>query len=377
MAKIKIPFNNTDYSIDESALASAKDSLKTHLSTVMNGSGGGLEPITWDGVGGDVWEEMSGPVMSFVKVSDRALTVSDFVGATATMGSDTQGETASLPIGEGDVMSFAEYAQMQGGDALSQGAVVALEATSTDSSGSSSTFKMPVIMSVSEVAPEEAGFVMGVGTYFVRFAPNNEGVTTYLQSLTFPSGSTAGNTTITLDGVEYSVDSTKLSTATDGFVAHIGTLTGEGGLEPITWDGNTDGKVTIHPTDTFVFAKISDKVFSVDDYIGSTLTVTDMSPMTVTPDMIMADDTYVSVSGIVISILIPNAVVDGIVFPEVGTYVANMGGRCFISLTFAGGSTGGNTIITINGTEYPVDFAKLSDAIADLHEALGRLQSGV
>lgn len=110
------------------------------------------------------------------------------------------------------------------------------------------------------------------------------------------------------------------------------------GLEPITWDGNTDGKVTIQPADTFVFAKISDKVFSVDDYIGSTLTVSDMSPMTVTSDSIMADDTYVNANGFVISILVPNAVVDGVVFPEVGTYVANMGGYCFISLTFAGGT---------------------------------------
>ena len=39
MAKIKIPFNNTDYSIDESALSSATENLKSHLQTVMNGTG--------------------------------------------------------------------------------------------------------------------------------------------------------------------------------------------------------------------------------------------------------------------------------------------------------------------------------------------------
>ena len=39
MAKININFNNTDYSIDESALSTATSALRQHLSTVMNGSG--------------------------------------------------------------------------------------------------------------------------------------------------------------------------------------------------------------------------------------------------------------------------------------------------------------------------------------------------
>ena len=39
MAKINIPFNNSNYNIDESSLASASSALKSHLSTVMNGSG--------------------------------------------------------------------------------------------------------------------------------------------------------------------------------------------------------------------------------------------------------------------------------------------------------------------------------------------------
>lgn len=39
MSKIKIPFHGTDYSIKESKVASAIEGLKTHLSSVMNGSG--------------------------------------------------------------------------------------------------------------------------------------------------------------------------------------------------------------------------------------------------------------------------------------------------------------------------------------------------
>lgn len=39
MAKIKVPFNNKNYSVDEQSLSSASDSLKSHLSTTMSGSG--------------------------------------------------------------------------------------------------------------------------------------------------------------------------------------------------------------------------------------------------------------------------------------------------------------------------------------------------
>lgn len=59
-----------------------------------------------------------------------------------------------------------------------------------------------------------------------------------------------------------------------------------------------------------------------------------------------------------------------------GTYFSNNpnNGLYTNSITFAGGgSTGGDTKLIINGTEYLIDSAKLSDAIAELHEALGRL----
>ena len=47
MANIKISFNGAEYQIDESALSSATAALKSHLSTVMNGSGA---TITFGGV---------------------------------------------------------------------------------------------------------------------------------------------------------------------------------------------------------------------------------------------------------------------------------------------------------------------------------------
>lgn len=39
MSKINILFNDKNYNIDESSFSSAFDTLKSHLSTVMNGSG--------------------------------------------------------------------------------------------------------------------------------------------------------------------------------------------------------------------------------------------------------------------------------------------------------------------------------------------------
>lgn len=39
MAKINIPFNDKNYSVDESSLSAASAALKSHLSNVMNGSG--------------------------------------------------------------------------------------------------------------------------------------------------------------------------------------------------------------------------------------------------------------------------------------------------------------------------------------------------
>lgn len=47
MAKIIIPFNNKEYSIDESVFSAASAALKSHLSTVMNGSGA---TVNFDGV---------------------------------------------------------------------------------------------------------------------------------------------------------------------------------------------------------------------------------------------------------------------------------------------------------------------------------------
>ena len=47
MSIINISFNNKNYNIDKSSFSTSIDTLKSHLSTVMNGSG---SVITFDGV---------------------------------------------------------------------------------------------------------------------------------------------------------------------------------------------------------------------------------------------------------------------------------------------------------------------------------------
>lgn len=344
MAKIKIPFNGTDYSINESALASAKDSLKTHLETVMNGSGGGLEPITWDGVIGDkpFVEIEPGTGIGYVKVSDTTPSLNDLAEATFTIAS---GESFN-PNGDTSIFDGDDRLIVMKGEALM-------------------IFTDPIFAT-------EIGFP-GTGTYLFYAAE----MSTYVTSIIF-AGSTDGSTTITLDGVPYSVDPTKLSNATDGFIAHIGTLVGEGGgLEPITWDGVIGDRPMLEYEPGVGRVKVSDTVPSLNDLAWATFNLSNgesFSPNGDTSEfkdyggaIIMNGDAvwFVSDANMAAQQGLPGTGTYMFYAPEMTGYVA--------SITFAGGSTGGDTKLTINGTEYLVDSTKLSDAIADLHEALGRL----
>ena len=217
-------------------------------------------------------------------------------------------------------------------------------------------------------------------------ASAKDSLKTHLSSVM--NGSGGGNTIITLDGTDYTVDSTKLSTATDGFVAHIGTLAG--GLEPIVWDGDPAG----HELGTFTMTnygittslvKISDRVITVEQAIGIVVTESDGKSQVITADDVMQiGNTIVIGQSIISSNEASCAVGMGVAeFPSAGTYMLEMtggntdgnGNIIYIAeIAFPSSSTGGDTKLIINGTEYLVDSTKLSDAIAELHEALGALE---
>lgn len=348
MAKINIPFNGTDYSINESALVSAKDSLKTHLSTVMNGSGGGLEPITFDGVVGDRVTTAGYGQTTYVKVSDAILSADDLLGAIVSLSNGN------------DILLISDYImQATGGVAIAEAMMVSVAEVEA--------FSESISLNFSET-----------GTYFAYPAD----ASLYITSITFAGGSTGGDTTITLDGTDYSVDSTKLSTATDGFVAHIGTLTGGegGGLEPIVWDGTYDGgfMFEFEPDCGFGLIKVSDTVPSLNDLAEATFTMSTGDTLSPNGDTSQFEEApgFIVMQGDAMWVVSDPSFAAEQGFDGTGTYMfyaPEMTGY-IQSITFAGGGTaGGDTKLTINGAEYLVDSTKLSDAIADLHEALGRL----
>ena len=142
------------------------------------------EPITWDGVTGEIWEVVSSRDQSYFKVSDRGFTASDLIGATATL--VIGGDEGPLPILANMVISFSEYIASVFGEAVySQGAVVMLVGTTTGSGGSSAV-QIPLMMSISEVAPGEET-IFTTGTYFGRMTIAGEVVCA--KSLTFPATS--------------------------------------------------------------------------------------------------------------------------------------------------------------------------------------------
>ena len=355
MAKIKIPFNGTDYSIDESALASAKDSLKTHLSTVMNGSGGGGTP-----------EIAVGKTVTFKEsyVIDESI--------TNINGQSMQASTIGIRV---DVVSDSAFMIIVmapvviNGEQLGEGAFYFNEGA----------VELGVGADFGIVNAEEGWYYSPLdGTIPIKMDnPLSVLIQTELDAqlisvTSFLFASTSGNTTITLDGVSYSVDPTKLSTVTDGFVAHIGTLSGEGGLEPITWDGVVGDKFTAMNGS---LVKVSDTVLSREDFVGSTITISNGESLLVNENLVFPEEGVFIVGEMNVVSFPQDTFVDSELVYEAGTYFSNNpnNGLYTNSITFAGGSAGGDTKLTVNGAEYLVDSTKLSDAIADLHEALERL----
>lgn len=348
MAKININFNGSEYAVDESKLSAATDSLKTHLLTEMKGEGGGLAPITYDGVVGDRVTVAYGDTLTFVKVSDKILSKNDLIDATLT------GHNVDPLTLTGDHI-------IERGGCVCGPEIVFISVSDIDMMAESFPFTVPE-----------------TGTYF----GHNTERDVYISSLTFPAGSSAGSTTIILDGVEYSVDPTKLSTATDGFVAHIGTLTGEGGDKTITWDGVVGDRPVFDSDGDMggVYAKVSDKVLTKNDFIGSTMTLSNGD--TYTGDDTNVFDSRGCATFYLLVISVPEEAVEGGLvdasITEAGTYFAFADGSYVQSLNLPNsGSTSGDTKLTVNGTEYLVDSAKVSTATDSISNVLSSLSNVV
>lgn len=104
-------------------------------------------------------------------------------------------------------------------------------------------------------------------------------------------------------------------------------------FEPITWDGNIEGKdnVTI---DGLIYYKISDLVLSVEDLTGATMTISGMAEngfSNYLPEVFTIDVAHIQENSVVVSVIIEGlcqimstsaTIVDGSeLFPSTGTYV--------------------------------------------------------
>lgn len=93
----------------------------------------------------------------------------------------------------------------------------------------------------------------------------------------------------------------------------------EGGLEPITWDGNTEGKVIVS-TGTSTLVKISDAVLTVDDLNACSITLSTGDNMALN-GMVQDKDGLIMVgTGFLYVAPAENFEYAGVIFPEAGVY---------------------------------------------------------
>ena len=139
---------------------------------------------------------------------------------------------------------------------------------------------------------------------------------------------------------------------------------GEGVDEIIVFDGIVGDKTTV----SFGYAilvKVSDKVFSITDLIGSIVITNDGSSVTLAENMLAEKDSIVGGASVVFSVSKENAQINasGTIIPETGTYfVANTELNQYVqSLTLAGGG-----IKTLDEKFIPDTIARVTPATVSL-----------
>lgn len=255
MAKIDINFNNTNYSIDEASLSTASAALRNHLSTVMNGSGAVIN------LGGTSYN------IDSTKLSAATNAFVSHLGTIAG-GSDTlywDGNTEGLAYVQVDefitmykisdvVPTLDDIAK--GGKCVSSFGTISFE-NYFDAEGiivAGKCYSVPAEMAGKPAAVLEGAAFPEAGLYI--YDPTTTSIT--INGYTgFPSSDNSGSK-LTVNGVEYSIDPTKLS----GAVADLETVLGglnsgnAGGCDTLYWDGNTEGLVCVSDC----FYKVSDAV---------------------------------------------------------------------------------------------------------------------
>lgn len=93
----------------------------------------------------------------------------------------------------------------------------------------------------------------------------------------------------------------------------------------ITWDGNTDGRVSFDAdpseNDAILFYKVSDRVPTEDDCIGATVILQDGSSMVLEETSVKSQGgSIIAASGLITICPADNTVINNVTIPEKGTY---------------------------------------------------------
>lgn len=155
----------------------------------------------------------------------------------------------------------------------------------------------------------------------------------------------------------------KLQTAVGGYI-------NEGALS-ITWDGNTDGLVSVDMGGTSAFYKVSDLTPTVDELTGATVSASIGETMIVSGDNMMADSDYAVVGKALIVIYKDNTIIGNrVTFPQNGTYF--LMGEFDGEVCFTSSLTASNAVVQIDAR-----FIPKTSAVLGLEESVQNLKFNV
>lgn len=149
-------------------------------------------------------------------------------------------------------------------------------------------------------------------------------------------------------GAKVEIDNKTITRDADGRLqTAVGGYINEGALN-ITWDGNTDGLVSVDLGDGGARYKVSDLTPTVSELTGATVVLSHGESMTISDDGIMADSDYAAVGedAFLVVTYKDDVLIYGFTFPKKGTYFAKVvvsGEALFISSL-----TAGNAVVQID-----------------------------
>ena len=145
----------------------------------------------------------------------------------------------------------------------------------------------------------------------------------------------------------------------------------------ITWDGNTDGLVSVVINERSAFYKVSDLTPTVRELTGATASLSSGGTMIVSGDDIVADSDYAVVVEDVSFVVTykDDVLIDGFTFPEKGTYFMKF--KVDSEVDFTSSLTASNAVVQIDARFIPKTAVvqELENQVRDLGFSVSRANS--